>query len=87
MLDVLALQRLYNIRIKKHNLNGARGMCLKDKDGYLVLIADNLAPKAEEKATDHEFLHIFLGHFDEHADKTTEQKEFEVNNILEELYK
>ena len=82
MLNISSLASRYNVIIKQMLLYGCRGVSRKLDDGYLILVDTNLHGDKLAKVLDHEFLHIILGHFDEHRDKPIDQKEQEVEDAL-----
>ena len=86
MLDIRKLAMQYDVRIVRTSTPGAGGVSTKMGDGYLVVVEAYLQGRALARALDHEFLHIILGHFDKHRDKTIYQKEREVEEALNHLW-
>lgn len=84
--EIKKLMDAFGITIRKRQLPGARGMVVKTRQGYVILVDDRLTQAAAERAAAHEMLHIMLGHFDDRRDMTVEEKETEIIEIIREHF-
>ena len=72
-----------NVTIFQTSIDGAcRGFAKKHRDGYIVVLDENLCFDCKLKTLKHELVHIILGHLDD-SEKPEEEKENEVCQNLQ----
>lgn len=64
---------------------GCRGSTRKLSSSFMVLIDDAMDSTTMMHALAHELLHIILGHFDEFAEMSEDDKEAEVSEMMTEF--
>lgn len=79
---IIGLLDRYGVTIKGKHLPGARGMVIKTKGGYCILVRDTLSEQARNQTVAHELLHIMMGHLDDRNYLSTEEKEEEIKLMI-----
>lgn len=75
----------HNVFVRFYELpGGSLGLSKKTKDGYLILLNQNLESCRTKamKTVEHEMLHVLLGHHDERKELSIAEKEAEVEQAL-----
>lgn len=77
-MDIERLITKFNAWVQFDNCGTLDGYAVKTVDGYVIFINNNLSNEKIQKTVEHELWHIILGHLDEYADLSYEDKELEV---------